>query len=88
LMNRRSASGREVGPIAAIVVDGRKAVEDSQEGTVFSGGQSVPVSAWIAGFPAQRQMWYITVNGPSESAPELEAIYREFLSQFHLVPRP
>jgi hypothetical protein len=88
LMNRRSVSGREVGPIAAIVVDGRKAVEDTQEGTVFSGGQSVQVSGWVAGFPAHQKMWYIAVNGPSESASEVEAIYREFLSQFHLVPRP
>jgi hypothetical protein len=88
LMNRRARGGREVVPIRAIVVDGRRAAEDTQETTVFSGTEQVKVSGWVAGFPAQGQMWYITVSGYSESLAEVEGIYREFLSRFHLVPGP
>ena len=87
-MNQRSRSGREIVPIAAIVIDGRNAAQDSLEWSVGLGSERVKLSGWVAGFPANQKMWYITVSGPDESAEEVEGIYWQFLSQFHLVPRP
>jgi len=86
LMNRRSASGRPVVPIAAIVIDGRSAAQDTLESATLVEGQRVELTGWIAGFPAQRQMWYITVTGPSELQMDLQDIYEEFVSQFHVLP--
>lgn len=86
LMNRRARTGQEVVPIQAIGIDGRPAAEDSQTGSMSAGGQTAQITAWIAGFPANQKMWYITVSGASEPAGEVEAMYREFLSQFHLLP--
>ena len=88
LMNRRSRSGRELGPIAAIQVDGRRAAEDNLEWSVGLGSDRVDLRGWVAGFPANQKMWYITVSGPDESAEEIEGIYRQFLSQFRLVLYP
>ena len=88
LMNRRARTGTEVGPIQAIVVDGYTAAEDSLQGSSSAGGTTVSINGWMAGFPAYQKMWYISVNGPSESSQEIEGIYREFLSHFHLAPRP
>jgi len=86
LMNLRSASGRPVVPIAAIVVDGRSAAQDTLENATVVEGQRVELTGWIAGFAAQKHMWYITVTGPSELQMDLQDIYEEFVSQFHLLP--
>jgi len=87
-MNQRSRTGRDIVPIAAIKVDGRDAAQDSLEWAVSSPSNPVRTSAWVAGFPAYQKIWYITVSGPKESIEEIEAIYGEFLSHFHLLPRP
>ena len=86
LMNLRSASGRPVVPIAAIVIDGRSAAQDTLESATVVEGQRFELTGWIAGFPAQQQMWYIAVTGPSELQMDLQDIYEEFVSQFHVLP--
>jgi len=87
LMNRRARSGQEVVPIQSILVDGWQAAEDVQEGPVQLGGVQVRVTQWMAGFPAYQNMWYISISGPSEPKEEVETIYRQFLLEFHLLPR-
>jgi hypothetical protein len=86
LMNRRSATGQPVVPIAAVLIDGHSAAQDTLTNVTFVEGQQVGLTGWIAGFPAQRRMWYITVTGPTEQQMDLEDIYQEFASQFHLLP--
>ena len=86
LMNRRSASGRPIVPIAAILIDGHNAAQDTQEGSTYVEGKQTELVGWVAGFPARQRMWYINVSGPSESKMEVEDIYKEFIAQFHLVP--
>jgi hypothetical protein len=87
-MNRRSRTGQEIVPIAAITVDGRYAAQDNVEGAVGSPDNRIQMTVWMAGFPAHQGIWYITVSGPEESAEEIESIYQEFLSNFHLLPHP
>jgi len=88
LMNRKARSGQEVVPIQSILIDGWQAAEDVQEGPAQLGGVQVGITQWMAGFPAYQHMWYISVSGPSEQKEEVEKIYRQFLLDFHVLPRP
>jgi len=87
LMTQRSQQGREIVAIRAFPIDGRKAVEDSLEGTVLVAGKPAAISGWVVGFPTDDRMWYITVSGPGEARAEVENIYRQFLASFRFVPR-
>jgi len=68
------------------VIDGRSAAQDTLESATVVEGQRFELTGWIAGFPAQQQMWYIAVTGPSELQMDLQDIYEEFVSQFHVLP--
>ena len=87
LMNQRAQQGREIVALRAFPVDGHKAVEDGQQGAVTVGGKPVNVSGWVVGFPANTRMWYINVSGAVDQGEQTARVYRQFLTQFHVLPR-
>ena len=87
LMTLQSKRGREIAPLAAIEIDGRKAVKDSYDVNLTLTEGKVELRGWLVAFPADGRLWQIIVAGVPEYRDEVEEIYTQLIPHFHVFPQ-